>query len=370
MRLFRVLFLVVLSQITFGHFAFALSTKDPLSDAERIEKRLTTVEANRLFTTIYSRSLNRFASDENIQESIAQIEAFILEKQEVIFTDKALLYHLKGMLHMNLSEPETEKAIASYEIAAAQNFFAYSIRSFMRGQIVEILISKRDIARALEAQEEVAKSLHEDPRAYYAILSGILAFHTDDYEQAVDLLEGQLAESDLYEKEIAHVYLYAAHLALNEFNEALFYISELNRSFPESPTYFAEIATFSELILQTPDERDLHARVGHILDKKQLMLTNLALSGDKDAQPIVRIPPKFPKHCIPTQKETVRVTIEFDVDVEGRTENIKILKSNNQCFNEQAIRTIERWRYNQKKYNDKLVKRKGVRASFIFHKRN
>lgn len=80
--------------------------------------------------------------------------------------------------------------------------------------------------------------------------------------------------------------------------------------------------------------------------------------SDRDAQPMVRIPPQYP----PRQAERGRegsCTVMFDVTPDGTPTNI----TPTQCdsgFDRATIRAVERWRYEPKVQDGQAVWRRGV----------
>jgi len=87
---------------------------------------------------------------------------------------------------------------------------------------------------------------------------------------------------------------------------------------------------------------------------------------DRDAQPLVRIPPQYPQRCMDRARNTETVVLEFDVTPEGSVVNPEVLESTNSCFNRAAIRAVQRWRYNPKIVNDVAQPRFGVRTAIDF----
>jgi len=77
--------------------------------------------------------------------------------------------------------------------------------------------------------------------------------------------------------------------------------------------------------------------------------TNLSIgtgfNPDRDAQPLVRIPPQYPERCMSRASSSESVVVIFDVTPDGQTTNIKIADSTNSCLNRAAIRSVGRWKY-------------------------
>ncbi len=87
---------------------------------------------------------------------------------------------------------------------------------------------------------------------------------------------------------------------------------------------------------------------------------------DRDAQPLVRIPPRYPDRCVDRHKKTEIVAIEFDVTPQGQVINVRIVSSTNPCFDRASIRAAERWKYQPKVVDGKPQPRLGVRTNFKY----
>lgn len=87
---------------------------------------------------------------------------------------------------------------------------------------------------------------------------------------------------------------------------------------------------------------------------------------DRDAQPLVRIPPQYPSQCQRTARALETVVVEFDVTPEGSVINARVLDSTNACFNRAAMRAVERWRYAPRIIDGQAQPRFGVRTAIDF----
>ena len=87
---------------------------------------------------------------------------------------------------------------------------------------------------------------------------------------------------------------------------------------------------------------------------------------DRDAQPLVRIPPQFPDRCQGRASSTETVFLEYDVTPEGTTTNIRVVDSTNSCFNRAASRSVERWKFQPKIVDNQPQWRRGVQTSIRF----
>ena len=87
---------------------------------------------------------------------------------------------------------------------------------------------------------------------------------------------------------------------------------------------------------------------------------------DRDAQPLVRIPPQFPDRCQGRAGAEERVSLRFDVTPDGQTTNIEVIDSTNSCFNRSAARSVERWKYQPKIVDNEAQPRRGVQTVIVF----
>lgn len=87
---------------------------------------------------------------------------------------------------------------------------------------------------------------------------------------------------------------------------------------------------------------------------------------DRDAQPLVRIPPQYPERCMSRAKPSESVMVQFDVTPDGQTTNIEAVDSTNSCLNRAAIRSVERWKYQPKIVDNQAEWRRGVQTVITF----
>jgi len=87
---------------------------------------------------------------------------------------------------------------------------------------------------------------------------------------------------------------------------------------------------------------------------------------DRDAQPLVRIPPQYPERCMARAKASETVFVEFDVTPDGTTTNIRVVDTTNSCLNSAATKSVERWKYQPKIVENKAEWRRGVQTAITF----
>jgi len=87
---------------------------------------------------------------------------------------------------------------------------------------------------------------------------------------------------------------------------------------------------------------------------------------DRDAQPLVRVPPQGFERCIDSEAGTEVVSLEFDVDPAGNVVNVRVIDSTDRCYDRYAIRAAERWKYQPKVVEGEAQPRRGVRTAIRF----
>ncbi|MDT8449679.1 MAG: energy transducer TonB [Wenzhouxiangellaceae bacterium] len=109
------------------------------------------------------------------------------------------------------------------------------------------------------------------------------------------------------------------------------------------------------------------AQIGALPDLSNVDIDiGTGFNPDRDAQPLVRIPPQYPQRCMARAEPRESVLVEFDVTPEGTVVNARVLESTNSCFDRAAMRAVERWRYNPKIVDNVAEPRFGVRHVIEF----
>lgn len=83
--------------------------------------------------------------------------------------------------------------------------------------------------------------------------------------------------------------------------------------------------------------------------------------SDRDAQPMVRIPPQYPPRAAERGTEGYCL-MQFDVTPDGTPTNIIAVDCSSSLFERSSVRAVERWRYEPKIQNGNAVWRRGVQT--------
>ncbi len=88
--------------------------------------------------------------------------------------------------------------------------------------------------------------------------------------------------------------------------------------------------------------------------------------NEYDAQPIYRVPPKYPDFCQRLAGLEEYVVLEFDVSTKGKPEKPRVLETSKSCFNRSAINALTKWKYDPKTVDGVPVVRKNIVTRITF----
>jgi len=84
--------------------------------------------------------------------------------------------------------------------------------------------------------------------------------------------------------------------------------------------------------------------------------------SDRDAQPLVRIPPIMP----PRAEKSGHCKVSFDVSPQGQPFNVAATYCSSSVFKRASVKSVEKWKYNPKIVDGRSVSRKGVQSQITF----
>ena len=84
--------------------------------------------------------------------------------------------------------------------------------------------------------------------------------------------------------------------------------------------------------------------------------------SDRDAQPLVRIPPIMP----PRAEKSGHCRVKFDVSPEGAPFNVDTTYCTQSLFSRPTIKSVQKWKYNPKIQDGRPVGRSGVESKITF----
>lgn len=84
--------------------------------------------------------------------------------------------------------------------------------------------------------------------------------------------------------------------------------------------------------------------------------------SDRDAQPLVRIPPQMP----PRAEKSGHCRVKFNVSPEGQPFDVTATYCSQSLFERPSIRSVQKWKYNPKIQDGRPVGRVGVESKITF----
>ena len=84
--------------------------------------------------------------------------------------------------------------------------------------------------------------------------------------------------------------------------------------------------------------------------------------SDRDAQPLVRIPPQMP----PRAEKSGHCKVRFNVSPEGQPFDVQATYCTERMFESPSIRSVQKWKYNPKIQDGRPVGRTGVESKITF----
>jgi len=88
--------------------------------------------------------------------------------------------------------------------------------------------------------------------------------------------------------------------------------------------------------------------------------------SDRDAQPLVRIPPQIPSRFLSGDNSGYCKAV-FDVSPEGKPFNVRTSVCTNRQLESATIKSIQKWKYNPKIVDGRSVSRSGVHTTVKFN---
>lgn len=103
--------------------------------------------------------------------------------------------------------------------------------------------------------------------------------------------------------------------------------------------------------------------IGDEVRAYSVAMAEAAYGDDTNAQPIKRIPPRFPAICLEEMAPRETVSLRFDVNPKGAVRNVVVIETTNACFNKVSIEALEQWAY-----QPRSSWRRGVETLLTFQK--
>ena len=88
--------------------------------------------------------------------------------------------------------------------------------------------------------------------------------------------------------------------------------------------------------------------------------------SDRDAQPLVRIPPQIPPRFLHSSDHSGYCHVKFNVSPSGQPFDVATTYCSSPYLKHATIKSVQKWKYNPKIVNGKPVARYGVESRITF----
>ena len=117
-------------------------------------------------------------------------------------------------------------------------------------------------------------------------------------------------------------------------------------------------------------QRATAGAIGVSLGRLNALLRSAADSGmitvsDRDAQPLVRIPPIFPPRFLQGDNSGY-CKVRFDVSPEGQPFNVVTTRCTSRMLESATKKSVQKWKYNPKIVDGRPTSRSGVESTIRF----
>ena len=150
-------------------------------------------------------------------------------------------------------------------------------------------------------------------------------------------------------------------IPLNTWNAST--ISAVKYGFPD---YSAKLGSFSKSTdKSSPKLINLKFSLPESVPQSCIFNKDFNFIGSQEQMPCYRPQPKAPK-SLRRKKYSYKCSVKFDLDFEGKTENINITDCPLKKLQELTVRSVQSWRYVPKTEEGKPVPAKGVVSSINY----
>lgn len=247
--------------------------------------------------------------------------------------------------------------------------FVYAENNANRNKSVTRLSKK-----AISIAEEIG--LPNTTIAGYELKFGLMKYQNDQGFEAKKLFEASLLR---YENELGKDHFKVA--------ENLFWLGKISMTRQRRKTSEEQFLRALNIFQQDDSEaakmlaQSTHAflvqvyenmgRSGEATKHCRAIAVERNTNFDAYIDPLFRKPPTFPLlrsyEISKVREEDVNVLLEFDVDENGITKNVKILSSDNEKFNKNSIEAAAKFRYAPSVKNGQIVETKGVKTRILYN---
>ena len=303
------------------------------------------------------------ATREGLTRAVMLTDAFLASGNRRT-DERSFAHEYRGRARAALGDDDAA-ALSDLETALATGRVSDARASAMRVIVLDLLVRTGDSEAAALRFEESEALFREQNDLSRAVVNVVPAYIARAQADRALALLSEAAEADVAAGAELHAMRYAMALQMRRMDEAEAALGAHETLFAVPPPYLAPArATFASLRVE---DRPARAR---LREAAQAFLNDEVTwrSENRDAQPILRVPPQDFEGCIRSARgrNLVTVLLEFDVTEAGETTNIQVLESDDDCFDASAIGSVATWRYVPRIVDGAAAPRMGVRTSIRY----
>lgn len=277
----------------------------------------------------------------------------LLEKKRLSPYERSTLFQMSGQVYYNLGQ--YERAIEAFQNAIEAGGLRKSERDALTIYMAQLHISNEDYQRGAEMFEQFERDGHtlKQKQAEQVLNAWIMA---ENYERALPWAE-RWFESGNSKQRKHYDLLNFLYRALGETEKRKNLLLVMSEKWPNDKIIKSQLEPRPE---HTP--RQSVGMIPNFSVKTENREYFKISVNDRDAQPIVRIPPVRPDAATTSGYCRLR----FDVTNEGQPINVEAKSCSDAIFEAPAIESVRKWKYNPKVRDGQLKPRTGVETKVKF----
>ena len=278
----------------------------------------------------------------------------LLEKRKLSAYERSTLSQMSGQVHFFLGQYET--AIEAFQGAIKAGGLLESERNALRISIAQLHISNEDYQRGAEIFEQFERDGHTlKQKQVEQVLNAWI--QAENYERALPWAE-RWFETEGSKQRKHYDLLNFLYRTLDETEKRKNLLLVMSEKWPSDKIIQSQLNPRAEDTL-----RQSVGLIPSFQSPKTQNRGNFKITvSDRDAQPIVRIPPIRPDAATTSGYCYLR----FDVTVKGQPINVQAKSCTDSVFEIAAIESVKKWKYNPKVRDGQLKPRTGVETKVKF----
>lgn len=338
---YRALFFFCFAMLVCFSFASVVAAKD--SSDRQFSRKVgkATVEAMNL------------SNNQKYELALEKLES-LLKKKKLSPYERSTISQMRGRAYYNLGE--FRFAIEAFENAIKAGGLLDSERNALRITIAQLHISNEDYQRGAELFEQLERDGHTlKQKQVEQVLNAWI--QAENYERALPWAERWFETGNPKERKYYDLldFLYN-HLDLKDKRRNLHLV--MAEKWPNDSSF--------QDALNPGDVKTRKSTTGMIptfSERNYEQPGNFKITvSDRDAQPIVRIPPIMPE----TATLSGHCDVRFNVTIDGKPIDVKTTNCTDYIFELAAIESVQKWKYNPKIRDGRAMTRIGVETRVKF----